>query len=111
MIDLAWFLNSSGACIEGAGSNKLIIKGKCCLHGSEFVITPDRIEAGTFLLAAAITRSCLSISPVIPSHVSCLIDKLSTAGCKIRKYEDCTMEVSNEFLEVFSHSFPLLFKV
>lgn len=94
VIDLAWFLNSSGACIEGAGSNKLIIKGKCCLHGSEFVITPDRIEAGTFLLAAAITRSCLSISPVIPSHVSCLIDKLSTAGCKIRKYEDCTMEVS-----------------
>ncbi|KAI9185310.1 hypothetical protein LWI28_006074 [Acer negundo] len=57
VIDLAHFLNDSGACVYGAGTDKLLIKGKCHLHGSEYVVPPDRIEAGTFILAAAITRS------------------------------------------------------
>ncbi|CAB4277357.1 unnamed protein product [Prunus armeniaca] len=94
VVDLARFLNDSGACVEGAGSNQLVIKGKPLLHGSECVIAADRIEAGTFMLAAAITRSCISISPVIPSQMSCLIQKLSAAGCKIRQYSHDTLEVS-----------------
>lgn len=93
MVDLARFLNDSGACVEGAGSNQLVIKGKPLLHGSECVIAADRIEAGTFMLAAAITRSCISISPIIPSQMSCLIQKLSAAGCKIRQYSHDTLEV------------------
>ncbi|KAK9268917.1 hypothetical protein L1049_000682 [Liquidambar formosana] len=94
VVDLARFMTDSGACVEGAGSDKLFIKGKRRLHGSECIITPDRIEAGTFMLAAAITRSCISMSPVVPSHISCLIDKLSTAGCKIKQFTHDTLEVS-----------------
>ncbi|KAJ9671462.1 hypothetical protein PVL29_025258 [Vitis rotundifolia] len=93
VIDLARFLTGSGACVEGAGSDTLYIKGKNQLHGSECIVPPDRIEAGTFMLAAAITRSSISMSPVIPSHVACLIDKLLAAGCKITCAHD-TLEVS-----------------
>ncbi|XP_024043464.1 uncharacterized protein LOC18046786 [Citrus clementina] len=94
VIDLARFLNDSGACVYGAGSDKLLIKGKCQLRGCECYVPPDRIEAGTFMLAAAITRSLISISPVTPSHLSCLIDKLKIAGCKITRCNNDTLEVS-----------------
>ncbi|CAL5390779.1 unnamed protein product [Camellia sinensis] len=90
VIDLAHFLIASGACVEGAGTDKLLIKGRSRLHGSEYSIIPDRIEAGTFMLAAAITRSCISMSPVVPSHLSCLINKLVNAGCKIAQ---CTHDM------------------
>ncbi|KAI8557850.1 hypothetical protein RHMOL_Rhmol04G0043000 [Rhododendron molle] len=83
VIDLAHFLMDTGACVEGAGTDKLLIKGRRKLHDSEYSIIPDRIEAGTFMLAAAITRSCITMSPIVPSHLSCLINKLVTAGCKI----------------------------
>lgn len=93
MVDLARFLTDSGASIEGAGSDKVVIQGKSRLHGPECVITPDRIEAGTFMLAAAITRSCISMSPVIPSRLSCLINKLSEAGCKISQFDRHMLQV------------------
>ncbi|XP_050139733.1 uncharacterized protein LOC126615856 [Malus sylvestris] len=94
VVDLARFLTNCGACVDGAGSNKLVIKGKSQLRGCECVVAPDRIEAGTFMLAAAITRSCISISPVIPCQMSSLIHKLSAAGCKIKKCSHDTLEVS-----------------
>ncbi|KAK1583436.1 hypothetical protein Q3G72_023760 [Acer saccharum] len=94
VIDLARFLNDCGACVYGAGTDKLLIKGKCHLHGSEYVVPPDRIEAGTFMLAAAITRSCISMSPIIPSHLACLISKLKIAGCRITQFNHDTLEVS-----------------
>ncbi|KAE9456365.1 hypothetical protein C3L33_11728, partial [Rhododendron williamsianum] len=90
VIDLAHFLMNTGACVEGAGTDKLLIKGRRKLHDSEYSIIPDRIEAGTFMLAAAITRSCITMSPIVPSHLSCLINKLVTAGCKISQ---CTPDV------------------
>lgn len=93
VVGLAQFLNDCGASIEGAGSDKLVIRGKSWLHGSRCIIAPDRIEAGSFMLAAAITRSCISMSPVIPSHTSCLLDKLQAAGCKIRHWSHDTLEV------------------
>lgn len=93
VIDLANFLADCGACVEGAGTDKLYIKGRTQLHGSEYNIIPDRIETGTFLLAAAITRSCISMSPVFPGHVSCLKDKLLAAGCKIMQQTHDTLQV------------------
>lgn len=93
VVGLARFLNNSGACVEGAGSDTIFIRGKPYLHGCEFAVIPDRIEAGTFILAAAITRSSFSISPVIPSHLSCLLDKLSAAGCRIKQLNHETLEV------------------
>lgn len=107
MVGLAQFLNDCGACIEGAGSDKLVIKGKSWLHGSTCIIAPDRIEAGTFMLAAAITRSCILMSPVIPSHLSCLLDKLQAAGCKIRQWSHDTLEVCASVFR-FSISLPLI---
>ncbi|OVA13282.1 Enolpyruvate transferase domain [Macleaya cordata] len=94
VVDLAQFLNASGACVEGAGSSTLVINGRKRLHGPEHTVIPDRIEAGTFMIAAAITRSCFSMSPVTPLHLSCLIEKLSAAGCKIRRSSSYTMEIS-----------------
>ncbi|MCL7044822.1 hypothetical protein MKW94_024464 [Papaver nudicaule] len=85
VVDLAEFLNASGASVEGAGSSTLVINGKKRLHGPEHTVIPDRIEAGTYMIAAAITRSCFSMSPVIPLHVSSLVEKLSAAGCIIRQ--------------------------
>ncbi|XP_020105566.1 uncharacterized protein LOC109722091 [Ananas comosus] len=92
--DLAKFLVTCGAQIEGAGTSTLVINGKKRLHGAEFTIIPDRIEAGTLMVAAAITRSCISLSPVIPGHLTSIMDKLSAAGCKIIQKGRHILEVS-----------------
>ncbi|PKA66559.1 hypothetical protein AXF42_Ash003213 [Apostasia shenzhenica] len=92
--DLAQFLIACGASIEGAGTSTIVITGKKILHGAEFTIVPDRIEAGTFMAAAAITRSCISLSPVIPSHVARMTEKLIEAGCKIKHIGLHALEVS-----------------
>ena len=97
MVDLAQFLNSSGACIKGAGTGTLVISGRKELRGAEFTIIPDRIEAGTFMAAAAITRSCVSLSPVVPSHLTCMIEKLTESGCKITQTGPQTLEVGADF--------------
>ncbi|KAI3872821.1 hypothetical protein MKX03_019024 [Papaver bracteatum] len=94
VVDLAEFLNASGASVEGAGSSTLVINGKKKLHGPEHTVIPDRIEAGTYMIAAAITRSCFSMSPVIPLHVSSLAEKLSAAGCRIRQSKSNGIEIS-----------------
>lgn len=86
--DLARFLTNTGVCVEGAGTDKICIRGKSRLLGTEHTIMPDRIEAGTFMLAAAITRSCISLSPVYPGCLSSLIDKLSESGCTITHKND-----------------------
>ncbi|GFP79614.1 UDP-n-acetylglucosamine 1-carboxyvinyltransferase [Phtheirospermum japonicum] len=77
IIDLACFLTKTRAHIEGAGTDTIRIHGKSRLLGTEYRIMPDRIETGTFMIAAAITRSCISMSPVFPGCLSSLIDKLS----------------------------------
>ncbi|URD76402.1 EPSP synthase (3-phosphoshikimate 1-carboxyvinyltransferase) [Musa troglodytarum] len=81
--DLARFLVACGAQIKGVGTRMLVIDGRRSLHGAEFTVIPDRIETGTFMVAAAITRSCVSLSPVIPCHLTSIIDKLSAVGCRI----------------------------
>ncbi|KAF3679743.1 putative dol-P-Man:Man(6)GlcNAc(2)-PP-Dol alpha-1,2-mannosyltransferase-like [Capsicum annuum] len=94
IVDLAGFLTNCGAVVEGAGTDTLYITGRRRLCGSEYSIMPDRIEAGTYMLATAITRSCISISHVSHSNLTCLIDKLSGAGCKILQLSDDTLEIS-----------------
>ncbi len=79
--DLANMLNSMGAKIHGAGTSTITIHGVSKLHGCEYSVIPDRIEAGTFLIAAAITRSPLFIYPIIPNHLDALISKLNECGC------------------------------
>lgn len=83
VIDLANFCNGMGAKIQGAGSSNITIVGVTKLHSIDYSIIPDRIEAGTFLVAGAITGSEISMSPVLPSHLTPVIAKLQAMGLKI----------------------------
>lgn len=83
VVDLANFCRSMGARIEGAGTNTIVISGVPSLHGTDYSIVPDRIEAGTFLAAGAITHSELTMSPVIPDHLSAAIAKLQEIGSQV----------------------------
>lgn len=81
--DLANFCRAMGAQIQGAGTNTIVINGVERLHEVDYSVIPDRIEAGTFLVAGAITHSELSLSPVIPEHLAPVIAKLQEMGAQI----------------------------
>ncbi|EAQ68076.1 UDP-N-acetylglucosamine 1-carboxyvinyltransferase [Synechococcus sp. RS9909] len=81
--DLANLLNIMGARITGAGGPTITVEGVEALHGCSYAVIPDRIEAGTFLLAAAITRSRLRVAPVVPEHLSAVLQKLRDCGCDL----------------------------
>ena len=82
--DLAHLLNTMGARVSGAGGPVITIEGVEELHGCRsYPVIPDRIEAGTFLMAAAITRSKLTVEPVVPEHLSAVLQKLRDCGCQL----------------------------
>ena len=81
--DLAKMLNALGARVSGAGGPIITIEGVERLHGCNYSVIPDRIEAGTFLIAAAITRSIVRVSPVIPEHLNAVLQKLRDCGCTL----------------------------
>jgi UDP-N-acetylglucosamine 1-carboxyvinyltransferase len=81
--DLANFCRAMGARIRGVGTKTLTIAGVPSLHSTDYAIVPDRIEAGTFLIAGAITRSSITLSPVVPEHLSAVIAKLREAGSDV----------------------------
>ncbi len=91
--DLADLLVAMGAKIEGAGTSTIIVQGVERLHGAEHTIIPDRIEAGTFLLAAAITKGDLVVSGCNPDHISALIVKMRQAGAEISEAGPGTLRV------------------
>jgi UDP-N-acetylglucosamine 1-carboxyvinyltransferase len=93
VVDLANFLNKMGAKIEGAGTRRLIIEGVAELHGAEHDIIPDRIEAGTFLVAGAICGNGITIKRVVPEHVKAVTSALSSCGFRIELTPD-TITVS-----------------
>ena len=83
IIDLANFCRSMGAIIKGAGTNKIVISGVERLHSTDYSVIPDRIEAGTLLIAGAITQSEISLSPVFPEHLASVIAKLREVGPQV----------------------------
>jgi UDP-N-acetylglucosamine 1-carboxyvinyltransferase len=83
VVDLANFCRSMGAKIRGAGTKTVTVVGVPRLHSTEYSIIPDRIEAGTFMVAAAITRSDVLITPVIPEHLTPVIAKLNEIGFQV----------------------------
>jgi UDP-N-acetylglucosamine 1-carboxyvinyltransferase len=83
VVDLANFCRAMGARIRGAGTNTIVISGVPSLHSTDYSIIPDRIEAGTFLVAGAITRSEISLFPVIPEHLTAVIAKLHEIGGRV----------------------------
>ena len=85
IIDLSNFLNSMGADIRGAGTDLIKIKGVERLHAGRYSIIPDRIEAGTYMLAAAASRGEVLVENVIPTHLHPVIAKLQETGCTVEE--------------------------
>jgi len=86
--DLANFLIKMGAKIEGAGTTKMVIEGVEELHGAEHTVIPDRIEAGTFLVAGAIAGDGVTVKRVIPAHLKAITDVLIASGYGITSTKD-----------------------
>jgi UDP-N-acetylglucosamine 1-carboxyvinyltransferase len=83
VVDLANFMNAMGAKVRGAGTDKIVIQGVERLHGTHYEVLPDRIEAGTYLVAGAITRGRVRVKNVRPDHLDAVLQKLVEAGVKV----------------------------
>ena len=98
VVDVANFLNSMGANIKGAGTDVIRIKGVEKLHKTEYSVIPDQIEAGTFMMAAAVTRGDITIKNVIPKHLESITAKLIEIGCEVEEFDDAIRVVSSKKL-------------
>jgi len=94
VVDVANFLNSMGANIKGAGTDVIRVRGVEKLHGTEYAIIPDQIEAGTFMFAAAITKGDVTVKNVIPKHLESISAKLLEIGCEIEESDDAVRVVA-----------------
>ena len=92
VVDLANFLISMGAKIQGAGTDKIVIQGVAKLHGTTYEVLPDRIESGTYLVAGAITRGHVRIKHTRPEHLDAVTAKLREAGA--------TVDIGENWIEV-----------
>ena len=98
IVDVANFLNSMGANIKGAGTDTIRIRGVGKLHGTEYSIIPDQIEAGTFMCAAAATRGDIMVKNVIPKHLEATTAKLEEIGCEVEEFDDAVRVVASKRL-------------
>ena len=94
VVDLANFCIAMGAIIRGAGTNTITITGVPSLHATDYAIIPDRIEAGTYLVAGALTKSEITVGPVNPDHLTPLLAKLRETGSIIKLEEDMNIRIS-----------------
>src|SRR5881296_278171 len=109
VVDLANFLNKMGARIEGAGTRRIIIEGVPQLHGAEHWVIPDRIEAGTFLVAGAIAGKEVTVKRVNPEHVRAVTDALARCGLPIDVKDDAISILPNgeaSALELLTEPYP-----
>lgn len=109
IVDLSNCLNRMGAKIQGAGTNIIKITGVKKLKGTGYKVMPDRIEAGTFLCATAITGGKVKINNVIPEHIVPVIHKLQEAGCKIdtnRNYVEIEAPKKLKAIEIKTMPYP-----
>ena len=88
VVDLANFLQRMGAQIEGAGTNSILIQGVETLRGTDYSVLPDRIESGTYLVAAAITGGRVKIKGTRPDHLDAVLSKLEEAGASVERGPD-----------------------
>lgn len=96
--DLADFLNSCGAKIHGAGNSTICVEGVSRLSGCEHNVIPDRIAAATYMTAAAITGSTLTLSSVIPDHLAPVLPVMEESGCRIDLYDNAVCVAAPERL-------------
>jgi UDP-N-acetylglucosamine 1-carboxyvinyltransferase len=99
IVDLANFLNSMGANVRGAGTATIRIEGVDRMYGVEHDIIPDRIEAGTFMVAAAITQGNVLVKGAVPEHLSSLVAKMEEMGVMIIEEEDGLRVIGPEKLK------------
>ena len=99
IVDLANFLNEMGANIKGAGTDTIKITGVKELHGAEHNVIPDRIEAATYMVAAAMTKGDITIENVIMEHLKPVTAKLKEAGCEIIEMENAVRVIGPEVLK------------
>ena len=99
VVDLANFLNSMGANIKGAGTDVIRIKGVSRLHGTDYTIIPDQIEAGTYMFAAAVTKGDVTVKNVIPKHLESISAKLLEIGCEVEEADDAVRVVASKTLQ------------
>jgi len=83
-----------GANIKGAGTDVIRVRGVDKLHGTEYAIIPDQIEAGTFMFAAAVTKGDVTVKNVIPKHLESISAKLLEIGCEVEESDDAVRVVS-----------------
>ena len=93
--DLAQFLNAAGAQISGAGTSTITIHGVQSLKGQDYAIIPDRVEVGTLMIAAAVTKGDVFIEGAVPDHIEPLIRKMKEAGADV--------QISNDGIRVIGH--------
>ena len=98
VVDVANFLNTMGGSIKGAGTDVIRIKGVPKLHGTNYMIIPDQIEAGTFMFAAALTKGDVTVKNVIPKHLESISAKLSELGCQVEESDDAVRVVATRQL-------------
>ena len=99
IVDVANFLNSMGADIKGAGTDVIRIRGVQKLHGTEYSIIPDQIEAGTFMCAAVATQGDITVKHVIPKHLESISAKLLEMGAEIEELDDAVRVVASKRLQ------------
>ncbi len=99
IVDLANFLNSMGADIMGAGTDVIKIRGVSRLHGANYSIIPDQIEAGTFMIAVAATKGDALIKNVIPKHLEPITSKLRKIGVVVMEYDDSVRVIGQDSYE------------
>jgi UDP-N-acetylglucosamine 1-carboxyvinyltransferase len=96
IVDLANFLNTMGADVRGAGTDVIKIRGVQDMHGCEYSIIPDQIEAGTYMVAAAATRGDVLIKNVIPKHLESISAKLIESGATVIENDDSVRVILDE---------------
>jgi UDP-N-acetylglucosamine 1-carboxyvinyltransferase len=109
VVDLANFLNKCGASITGQGTPRIVIEGVRELKGCEYRVIPDRIESGTFMIAAAITNGELRLENCRLDHLMAFVDRLDAVGVQVEKKEDAVLVSSArrlEPIEVTTQAFP-----
>ena len=99
IVDVANFLNSMGADIKGAGTDVTRIQGVKEMHGTEYTIIPDQIEAGTFMCAAVATQGDVTVKHVIPKHLESISAKLIEMGAEIEELDDAVRVVAAKRLQ------------
>ena len=99
VVALAQFLNAMGSNVEGAGTATITVTGRRSVHGTDFRVPADRIQAGTFLLAGAITGGDVTVAGILPEDQSATINKLREAGAEIEETSDSVRVIAKERLK------------